>query len=292
MFTRSAASDTLQGKAIQAVNEKWGEDFLNRAGRETIGIPVCKKKYNPFLFHVVEVSPSPSAGTEATLEAVKSATQPQLKRVAVLVERMYGCKCHHSKRKKKIILHGVRDGWQPYGVWSLKKALEVAKQEEARLNREISETGEYHVPDEVEDDDTDTIDSSLAENSASVVATVSGDRDEIAYGGANNLKTIRTISLPGNFTWRIKSAYDNIFQEIHGYSESDAEDADNGSKLKSEEVAKKKACNGDFRSQDHFCMHTADNSVSNEVRNLETVASVVSENDARKVARSSKATRS
>jgi hypothetical protein len=30
---------------MQAVNEKWGEDYLQRAGRESIAGPVCKKKY-------------------------------------------------------------------------------------------------------------------------------------------------------------------------------------------------------------------------------------------------------
>jgi hypothetical protein len=67
MFLRSAAPDTLQGKAIQEVNETWGalhmkkeevDDILNRrrargkgckAGSDLyIGIPVCKKKYTPF----------------------------------------------------------------------------------------------------------------------------------------------------------------------------------------------------------------------------------------------------
>ena len=55
MFIKSAAADTLQGKAIQAVNEKWGDANNSDArrqwgGRETIGIPVCKKKYSPFAF--------------------------------------------------------------------------------------------------------------------------------------------------------------------------------------------------------------------------------------------------
>jgi len=67
MFLRSAAPDTLQGRAIQQVNETWGalhmkqeevDDILNKRrarGRSYkgssdlyIGIPVCKKKYTPF----------------------------------------------------------------------------------------------------------------------------------------------------------------------------------------------------------------------------------------------------
>ena len=45
MFIASAANDTLQGRAIHKVNEQWGADFRSWNGRETIGIPVCKKKY-------------------------------------------------------------------------------------------------------------------------------------------------------------------------------------------------------------------------------------------------------
>ena len=48
MFIASAANDTLQGRAIQRVNEHWGADFRSWNGRETIGISVCKKKYGQF----------------------------------------------------------------------------------------------------------------------------------------------------------------------------------------------------------------------------------------------------
>ncbi len=50
MFIASAANDTLQGRAIHKVNERWGADFRCWNGRETIGISVCKKKYGEFLF--------------------------------------------------------------------------------------------------------------------------------------------------------------------------------------------------------------------------------------------------
>jgi hypothetical protein len=74
LFLKSAAMDTLQGKAIQEANERWGalscpnantegnntnrtrEKIVSKrrgAGRKGsndvyIGIPVCKKKYTPF----------------------------------------------------------------------------------------------------------------------------------------------------------------------------------------------------------------------------------------------------
>jgi hypothetical protein len=75
MFMKSAANDTLQGKAIQAINVRWGEDSRNWSGRETIGIPVCKKKYAPFSFKVERDSNG---------------------RAKVTVERMFGCHCHSN----------------------------------------------------------------------------------------------------------------------------------------------------------------------------------------------------
>lgn len=74
MFLKSAAVDTLQGRAIQETNERWGRasgseeggigegatgaTYSTLAGRKKrgrkgsgqfyIGIQVCKKKYAPF----------------------------------------------------------------------------------------------------------------------------------------------------------------------------------------------------------------------------------------------------
>jgi hypothetical protein len=118
MFIKSAANDTLQGKAIQAINVRWGEDSRNWSGRETIGIPVCKKKYAPFAFKV-ERHPS---------------TKESLGRVHITVERMFGCRCHSDLRKNVIQQHGCRTGWEPFGQWSLKKAEDVARRQAERIN--------------------------------------------------------------------------------------------------------------------------------------------------------------
>lgn len=118
MFIKSAASDTLQGRAIHAVNTRFGEGKW--CGRETIGIPVCKKKYSPFSFKIVRNSD----GT-----------------VKVTVERMFGCKCHSDLRKSVIERHGCRSGWEPFGQWSLRKAQEKAKRETDRLNGIQLESG-------------------------------------------------------------------------------------------------------------------------------------------------------
>lgn len=115
MFTRSAATDTLQGRAIQAINERWGSDFRRWNGRETIGIPVCKKKYAPFEFKV------------------KRTMNGQEK---VVVERMYGCHCHSHLRRRVIERHGERKGWEPFGQWSLSKARTMARRETERMNEE------------------------------------------------------------------------------------------------------------------------------------------------------------
>ena len=54
MFIKSAANDQLQGKAIHAINKRWADEGPRKwGGRETIGIPVCKKKYAPFSFSIV-----------------------------------------------------------------------------------------------------------------------------------------------------------------------------------------------------------------------------------------------
>lgn len=115
MFMKSAANDTLQGKAIQSINVRWGEDSRNWSGRETIGIPVCKKKYAPFSFKV---------------------ERDEKGRAKVTVERMFGCHCHSNIRKKLIQKHGCRTGWEPFGQWSLKKAEEKAKRQTELINAE------------------------------------------------------------------------------------------------------------------------------------------------------------
>lgn len=158
MFAKSAANDTLQGRAIQAINEKWGEGKWN--GRETIGIPVCKKKYGPFAF-----------------------TKKDGKFV---VERLFGCKCHSDLRKEKIEAHGVRDGWEPFGQWSMQKAQELARRENEKGNR-----------------------STKVEKEAAVVSS-----DE----------ELKSICSNGKCTWKMKTKFDNIRREVTGIDSSDDEE--------------------------------------------------------------------
>lgn len=119
MFTRSAATNTLQGRAIQSINERWGNDFRSWNGHETIGIPVCKKKYAPFDIRI-------KRGKTGKLEGT--------------VHRAYGCHLHSHTRKKIIQKHGERKGWEPFGQWSLRKARKMAKKEIQTVNERLSES--------------------------------------------------------------------------------------------------------------------------------------------------------
>ena len=115
MFMKSAAADTLQGRAIQNVNEQWGDDFRKWNGRESIGIPVCKKKYAPFMI-------------------VKKMNDKNGK-VVISVQRMYGCHVHSHLRKKVIEQHGERKGWEPFGQWSISKAKLMARRAMESINK-------------------------------------------------------------------------------------------------------------------------------------------------------------
>lgn len=164
MFIKSAATDTLQGKAIHAVNIRLGEGRWN--GRETIGIPVCKKKYSPFKFEIVRDAHG---------------------RAKVTVERMFGCACHSALRKATIEQHGTRNGWEPFGQWSMRKALERARRETWRLNNEEGETSS----DPSSSDDEKTL----------------------------------TICHYGNCTWKSKEKFDDVSLELKSKNEERDEES-------------------------------------------------------------------
>lgn len=197
MFIRSAANDTLQGKAIQQVNEYWGEDFRSWGGRETIGIPVCKKKYSPFSFTIAQ------AEEEVDEEDSDGRQRPKM---VVAVNRMYGCKCHSNIRKAVIEQHGERKGWEPFGQWSMKKAQDLARKETDRLNQPRM----VKPPSPGSDVSTD--------GTTSSEDWTSSDDEKLS----NNL--LPSMCNNGSCTWKVKAKYDNIYAEIHGRSESDDED--------------------------------------------------------------------
>lgn len=247
MFARSAAPDTLQGRAICHVNRHWGEDVLQRAGRESLAVPVCKKKYTPFVFPIVKrKASSGAAGAAAASDGKDSSSSPVYE---VHVVRMYGCKCHHEHRKRVIERYGERKGWEPFGQWSMKKAVELARREAQRLNSEAAQSAAAAT--------TTTMPASkrcppppaalLATNSSSFSSSRSGDLSSTAssdYDGDNDYEeeedsgsdsevsvagrgaagVARNMCLSGKCLWKVKTAYDDVFLELTGQTESEAED--------------------------------------------------------------------
>lgn len=178
MFARSAATDTLQGQAIQAVNAKWGDPHYLGVGRESIGFPVCKKKYAPFRI----------VGGNSRSASVQ-------------IERMYGCACHSHLRKAVIEKHGERDGWEPFGQWSLQKAKEVVRQSLENSNTNSTEP----------EGDTATCSSS-------------SDPETNTGSSSHNSETRTVKCFNGSCVWKVKSAYDDVYLELNGHTVSDAED--------------------------------------------------------------------
>jgi hypothetical protein len=155
-------------------------------------------------------------------------------RVMVVVERLYGCRCHHPQRKRVIERHGVRNDWQPFGVWSLAKAQAQAKCETVRLNRELREqaaatstkmTDEEKAEtsalssssDDEDEDDNDEATDTGSRNSKNTAAVAA----KAATASIVKRKPCRTMCMNGKCTWKVRSAYDNIYKEIHGESEDD-----------------------------------------------------------------------
>jgi hypothetical protein len=237
MFARSAAMDTSQGKAIQAVNELWGDhDKANwSAGRESIGIPVCKKKYRPFLFRLETGANTVGAVCEPTSEtenadanssspfaAAASAAYDSGKKITasnqvrVVVERMYGCKCHHEQRKRLIEQHGLRKGWEPFGQWSMRKAQEMAKREEKRIQEEHNN----NLDEDGDDSDLEEV-SSSDEASQNFCPWMNTNAAVAAIGPPLTLHGGRSCTAGSSLLWKVKSAHDDIYKEIHGFSEAE-----------------------------------------------------------------------
>lgn len=183
MFIKSAANDTLQGRAIQKINENWGGDFRSWNGRETIGIPVCKKKYAPFNFRTV---------TEENGQ------------IKVKVTRMYGCVCHSNLRENVIRQNGPRNGWEPFGQWSMKKALGIAKRFAQQINQDrIDETCISCPSSDSSDEEQESSSPSPSPSPSSLLSPSIG---------------LKNLCQNGQCAWKVKDKYDDIKAEI---SESD-----------------------------------------------------------------------
>jgi hypothetical protein len=176
IFHPSAATDTLQGRAIQNINELWGEDaHRGWSDYKNIGIPVCKKKYRPFEFQIKQKN--------------------KFGEVVISVVRMYGCSCHSNIRKKLILQHGERNGWEPFGQWSLSKAKAAAKKETQRLNAELNR---------------------LSDTSISVYDSTSEEENTplCIVGDAKQQQPWQTLCSNGTCNWKIRGKFDDICSEI------------------------------------------------------------------------------
>ena len=178
MFHPSAATDTLQGRAIQKINEVWGEDaHRGWSDYKNIGIPVCKKKYRPFEFQIKQKN--------------------KFGEVEISVMRMYGCSCHSNIRKKVILQHGERNGWEPFGQWSLSKAKAAAKKETQRLNAELN-----HL-------------SCLSDSISGYDSTSDVENTSHCFvGDAKQQQPWQTLCSNGTCNWKIRGKFDDISDEI------------------------------------------------------------------------------
>jgi len=218
MFIKSAASDTNQGKAIQSVNEKWGEQTSRTwNGRETIGVQVCKKKYTPFLFNVETIdddentAESGNADNNTTCTASRTSIDIRERKKIVKVVRMFGCPHHSNLRKEKIECYGVRKGWEPFGQWSLRKAQQLARRETNRFNNK-KKTKKDGDDSSSSEDNKHYAKSSSSRNGGNNTVNSNSDNEEV-----------KTICHNGKCIWKMKEKYDNVCHEIRGY-DSPSED--------------------------------------------------------------------
>lgn len=187
MFHPSAATDTLQGRAIQKINDVWGEDkHRGWDNYRNIGIPVCKKKYRPFEFQIKRKN--------------------KLGGVEISVMRMYGCASHSNMRKAVIERHGERKGWEPFGQWSLGKAKSAARRETARLNAGLNNSSTcFSVSSSSSSSGYDSSRSTSSEEEDTSLCLIEHDRQQQPW---------QTLCSNGVCNWKIRGKFDDIGSEI------------------------------------------------------------------------------
>mmetsp|Transcript_8028 Transcript_8028/g.14069 ORF Transcript_8028/g.14069 Transcript_8028/m.14069 type:complete len:202 (-) Transcript_8028:395-1000(-) len=192
MFHPSAATDTLQGRAIQKINDVWGQDkHRGWDNYKNIGIPVCKKKYRPFEFQIKKKNKL-GGGVE------------------ISVWRMYGCAAHSNIRKALIERHGERKGWEPFGQWSLGKAKAAAKRESARLNGELYNSSTCLSVSSSSSSPSSGYDSSRSSSSSSEDENV----PLCLFEESKQQQPWQTLCSNGSCNWKIKGKFDDICSEI------------------------------------------------------------------------------
>lgn len=187
MFHPSAATDTLQGRAIQKINDVWGQSDRRGENYRNIGMPVCKKKYRPFEFQIKR--------------------RNKLGGVEISVMRMYGCAAHSNTRKAAIERHGERKGWEPFGQWSLGKAKAAARRETARLNAELNNSSACLSVSSsfTSSSGYDSSRSTSSEDEDASLCLIEHDRQQQPWD---------RLCSNGNCNWKIRGKFDDIESEI------------------------------------------------------------------------------
>mmetsp|Transcript_16049 Transcript_16049/g.33946 ORF Transcript_16049/g.33946 Transcript_16049/m.33946 type:complete len:198 (-) Transcript_16049:440-1033(-) len=197
MFHPSAATDTPQGRAIQKINDVWGQTSHLGEHYKNIGIPVCKKKYRPFEFQIKRKS--------------------KMGGVEISVMRMYGCAAHSNIRKANIQRNGERKGWEPFGQWSLSKAKAAARRETARLNAELNNSSTCLSVSSSSTSSLgyDSSRSSSSEEEDASLCLIEHDRQQQSW---------QTLCANGTCNWKIRGKYDDIGSEIEEECSKKAEE--------------------------------------------------------------------
>lgn len=210
MFHPSAATDTLQGRAIQNINATWGED-THRGWEDykSLGVPVCKKKYRPFEFKIrgrrIKNINNSKSTTTTTAATNKNGEQTG---VDICVVRTYGCSCHSLIRKQIILQHGERKGWERFGQWSLSKAKEAAKKETIRLNANVTMLKQLLPGLKY---DTTTSSSSEDENHTDNATSLC----YIGNSAKHKQQPWETLCANGTCNWKMSGKCDDIISEIN-----------------------------------------------------------------------------
>jgi len=196
MFIRSASMDTKQGQAIHACNIAWGGDNDDGGGdrttfhgRESIGIPVCKKKYKPFRFRRRD------DGT-------------------IAVERMFACACHDELRKATALQHGLRPGWTDFGQWSRQKATELARKVAAREAAAASASPTPSASSSSSDSENGSSSDSEVEDAIVVVSSKGSSAAAAAAGGSGYCPELAQLCHNGQCAWKVRNKYDDVAEEI------------------------------------------------------------------------------
>lgn len=211
--TTSSSSLTRRGTGLP---------LYRQPGRETLGIPVCKKKYKPFSFPVILQKQQ----VVTTANGQSTSTTSKL-RYDVQVVRMYACHCHQQQRLQSMLQNGgkPRPGWEPFGQWSMKKAHELARKECIRLNKELQQQQDSRTVtklpstldmdvDVVSLDETST--SSFSSSSATNTSSSSRLESKPSTTTSTTVVSQHSINLCGNgeCAWKMKSSQDDIEEEL------------------------------------------------------------------------------